>query len=138
MVYNIRIFHFVTCGVRMTMRQPARWWRRSCRGSGISFCHIKYVNRILSWKNSTEEAVTDVDLVVEAIVEDLNVKKTLFAKIDEVATPGTILASNTSSLSIGDIAAATARTDRCVYLLFSRLACYFTDLLDSTFSTRCR
>ena len=72
---------------------------------------------MLSWKNSTEEAVADVDLVVEAIVEDLDVKKTLFAKIDEVATSGTILASNTSSLSIGDIAAATARTDRCVYLL---------------------
>jgi len=75
------------------------------------------VSRI-SWKNSTEEAVADVDLVVEAIVEDLDVKKTLFAKIDEVATSGTILASNTSSLSIGDIAAATARTDRFVGLHF--------------------
>ena len=52
------------------------------------------------------------DLVVEAIVEDLEIKKSLFAKIDAVAPPSTILASNTSSLSIGDIASATNRKDK--------------------------
>jgi len=58
------------------------------------------------------------DLVVEAIVEDLEIKKSLFAKIDAVAPPNTILASNTSSLSIGDIASATNRKDKFVGLHF--------------------
>ena len=67
---------------------------------------------LLSWTQSAEEAASTSDLVVEAIVENLEVKKALFAKIDAAAPPNTILASNTSSLSIGDIAAATNRKDK--------------------------
>ena len=65
-----------------------------------------------SWTNCVEEASSTADLVVEAIVEDLEIKKSLFAKVDAAAPIHTILASNTSSLSIGDIAAATTRQDR--------------------------
>jgi len=75
------------------------------------------VSRI-SWTQSAEEAASTADLVVEAIVENLEVKKALFAKIDAAAPPNTILASNTSSLSIGDIAAATNRKDKFVGLHF--------------------
>ena len=67
---------------------------------------------LYSWTQSAEEAASTADLVVEAIVENLEVKKALFAKIDAAAPPNTILASNTSSLSIGDIAAATNRKDK--------------------------
>ena len=67
---------------------------------------------VFSWTQSAEEAASTADLVVEAIVENLEVKKALFAKIDAAAPPNTILASNTSSLSIGDIAAATNRKDK--------------------------
>jgi len=72
----------------------------------------------ISWTKSVEEAVTTSDLVVEAIVENLDVKKDLFSKIDAAAPTNTILASNTSSLSIGDIAAATKRQDKFVGLHF--------------------
>jgi len=72
----------------------------------------------ISWTNSAEEAAATADLVVEAIVEDLEIKKSLFAKIDAAAPANTILASNTSSLSIGDIAAATNRKDKFVGLHF--------------------
>lgn len=72
----------------------------------------------ISWTKSVEEAVVASDLVVEAIVENLNIKKELFSKIDAAAPPNTILASNTSSLSIGDIAAATQRQDKFVGLHF--------------------
>lgn len=57
-------------------------------------------------------AVKTADLVVEAIVENIDVKKKLFAQLDEVAPSHTIFASNTSSLPIGNIAAATNRADR--------------------------
>merc|ERR1719369_901407 len=72
----------------------------------------------ISWTKSVEEAVGASDLVVEAIVENLDIKKKLFAGIDAAAPPNTILASNTSSLSIGDIASATNRQDKFVGLHF--------------------
>jgi 3-hydroxyacyl-CoA dehydrogenase len=55
------------------------------------------------------EAFRDADLIVEAIFEDMAVKKDVFAKLDAVAKPGAILASNTSFLNIDEIAAATSR-----------------------------
>lgn len=58
------------------------------------------------------------DLVVEAIVESLDAKNALFAELDEACGPKTIFASNTSSLPITDMAAATSRADRFVGLHF--------------------
>ncbi len=53
--------------------------------------------------------LADVDLVVEAIVEELSVKQALFATLDEVCKPGVVLATTTSSLPIIEFAAATGR-----------------------------
>ena len=78
---------------------------------GGTLC-FTFLIMLYSWTQSAEEAASTSDLVVEAIVENLEVKKALFAKIDAAAPPNTILASNTSSLSIGDIAAATNRKDK--------------------------
>jgi len=67
----------------------------------------------LAW--STDPAATaaeGTDLVVEAIKEDLPLKRKLFKSLDEAAPEHTIFASNTSSLRIGDIAEATERKDR--------------------------
>lgn len=64
------------------------------------------------------EALGDRDLVVEAIVEDLARKKDLFRALDRTCGGETILASNTSSLTITDMAAATSRPDRTVGLHF--------------------
>lgn len=58
------------------------------------------------------EAVQDSDLVVEAIVENMDVKHKLFKNLDEVAPSKTMFASNTSSLSITEIASVTKRKDK--------------------------
>jgi 3-hydroxybutyryl-CoA dehydrogenase len=58
------------------------------------------------------------DIVIEAIVEDLEVKNALFGELDGLCGEGTIFASNTSSLTITDMAAATDRPDRFVGLHF--------------------
>ncbi len=64
------------------------------------------------------EALADRDLVIEAVVEDLAVKNELFQALDELCGDQTIFASNTSSLTITDMAAAVNRPDRVVGLHF--------------------
>ena len=59
-----------------------------------------------------------VDIVIEAITEDLALKNALFKELDGLCGPGTIFASNTSSLTIAELAAATKRVDRFVGLHF--------------------
>lgn len=62
--------------------------------------------------------LADCDLVIEAVVEDLAVKRTVWQEVDAIAPPRTIFASNTSSLSIVEQAAVTGRGDRFVGLHF--------------------
>ena len=63
-------------------------------------------------------ALADCDLIVEAAIEDMKIKKIIFAELDGVCKPSTILASNTSSLSITEIASATARPDQVIGMHF--------------------
>jgi len=62
--------------------------------------------------------LSEADLVVEAIVEDENVKQGLFRQLDSVCTDGTIFTSNTSSISITRLAASTGRPDRFIGMHF--------------------
>jgi 3-hydroxybutyryl-CoA dehydrogenase len=64
------------------------------------------------------EALGGVDLVVEAVPERLPLKRTVFAQLDAVCKPEAILATNTSSLSVTEIAVATGRPDRVVGVHF--------------------
>ncbi|MEN3613082.1 3-hydroxybutyryl-CoA dehydrogenase [Plantactinospora sp. ZYX-F-223] len=63
-------------------------------------------------------ALAEVDLVVEAVPERLDLKRRLFADLDRICRPTAILASNTSSLSVTEIAVATGRPDRVVGMHF--------------------
>ena len=64
------------------------------------------------------EDLAGCDIVIEAIVEQLEPKRQLFAALDAILAPGAILATNTSALSVTEIAAATTRPDRVVGLHF--------------------
>jgi len=55
------------------------------------------------------EALADCDLIIEAVYENMDVKKEIFGKLDKIAKPGAILASNTSYLDVNEIAASTGR-----------------------------
>ena len=60
----------------------------------------------------------DCDLVIEAAVENMEIKKQIFAELDKICKEETILASNTSSLSITEVASATNRPDRVIGMHF--------------------
>ena len=64
------------------------------------------------------EDIKDADIVIEAITENSNIKKSVFSELDQVCAPKTIFATNTSSLSITDIASATSRPDKVVGMHF--------------------
>ena len=63
-------------------------------------------------------AITDQSLVIEAIVEREDVKTAVFAELDSITTPATVLASNTSSISITKIASATMRPEQVIGMHF--------------------
>ena len=64
------------------------------------------------------EDLSDCDLIIEAVTEDINIKKDLFGQLDELCPEATIFASNTSSLTITEMAAATKRPTKFVGLHF--------------------
>ena len=63
-------------------------------------------------------ALSDVDLVIEAVFEDMDLKKSVFKRIDGICKPGCILASNTSYLDINEIADVTSRPEDVIGLHF--------------------
>lgn len=74
------------------------------------------ISRITASTNLTDAA--DVDLVIEAAVENMDIKTAIFKQLDEVAPAHAILASNTSSLPITEIAAATNRPEKVIGMHF--------------------
>ncbi|HVH62552.1 MAG TPA: 3-hydroxyacyl-CoA dehydrogenase family protein [Candidatus Dormibacteraeota bacterium] len=64
------------------------------------------------------EAARDADFVIEAVFEDLEVKRSIFAELDRAAPPQTVLASNSSTIGISKVADATERPDRCLNMHF--------------------
>ncbi len=65
-----------------------------------------------------KQALSGVDLVIEAIFEDIDVKKRLFRKLDAICPQETIFASNTSTLSITELSATTRRPEKCIGIHF--------------------
>jgi 3-hydroxybutyryl-CoA dehydrogenase len=72
----------------------------------------------LGTAHSVEEACREADIVIEAVPEEMEVKLEIFTLLDKFAKPGAIFASNTSSLSITEMAAITFRPEKCVGLHF--------------------
>jgi 3-hydroxybutyryl-CoA dehydrogenase len=79
------------------------------------------MNRVLSLISTTTDltkALSDMELVIEAVFEDMDVKKELFKKMDGICPKEAILGSNTSTLSITEMGAVTSRPGKCIGIHF--------------------
>jgi 3-hydroxybutyryl-CoA dehydrogenase len=72
----------------------------------------------LEYAGGVEEAAREADLVIEAVPEEMESKIEIFTLLDKICRPGTILASNTSSLSVTEIASVTYRAKKCIGMHF--------------------
>jgi 3-hydroxybutyryl-CoA dehydrogenase len=72
----------------------------------------------IEFASSVEEAAREADLVIEAVPEEMESKIEIFTLLDKVCRPGTILATNTSSLSVTEIASVTYRAAKCLGMHF--------------------
>jgi len=72
----------------------------------------------LAYASSVEQAAREADLVIEAVPEEMESKLEIFTLLDKVCRPATIIASNTSSLSVTEISSVTYRAPQCVGMHF--------------------
>jgi 3-hydroxybutyryl-CoA dehydrogenase len=71
----------------------------------------------INWDTNLDLAA-ESDFVIEAVLEDINLKKQIFQKLDSLCAADTIMASNTTALSVSEIAAATSRPDKIIGMHF--------------------
>jgi 3-hydroxybutyryl-CoA dehydrogenase len=106
-------------------RLPARWeWMRGFYRKDLpDFDEQRFDHAIASITTATDlaTAVADADLVIEAIPEDLGLKRKVWADVGAAAPERTIFATNSSSLRPSDFAAATGRPDRFLALHFANM-----------------
>jgi 3-hydroxyacyl-CoA dehydrogenase len=93
-------------------------WQRTVKSGRLSEADYGKRRALLSGTTDFEKAVGEADLVIEAVFENMAVKKEVFARLDKAARPGIVLASNTSTLSIDEIASATKRPELVIGMHF--------------------
>lgn len=117
--------NFANAGIPVTLIET----EQAALDKGLVRISGNYANTVSKGRLSQEEmdrrmalltgstdmnAIADADIVIEAVFEDMNVKKAIFTKLDAIAKPGAILATNTSTLDVDEIAAVTKRPEDVV------------------------
>ncbi len=92
-------------------------YERTAQRGGITQDDVEKRMKLISGSLDLN-ALKDVDLVIEAVFERMDIKKEVFAKLDAIAKPGAILATNTSGLNIDEIASVTKRPEAVIGLHF--------------------
>lgn len=90
-------------------REIARW--------GMTQSEMKAILGRIKWTADMDE-MSECDLIIEAVDENLQLKRLIFKKLDEIANPETIIISNTSTLSLSKIAEITDREDKIIGMHF--------------------
>jgi 3-hydroxybutyryl-CoA dehydrogenase len=97
--------------IRVNLDRAVELGKLSAGAADTALGHLEYAG-------SVEEAAREADLVIEAVPEEMESKIEIFTLLDKICRPSTILASNTSSLSITEIASVTYRAKKCLGMHF--------------------
>ncbi|KQW71074.1 3-hydroxyacyl-CoA dehydrogenase [Phenylobacterium sp. Root77] len=93
-------------------------YERTASRGGITAEQVEQRVGLITGSLSMEDSFADVDLVIEAVFERMDIKKDIFTKLDAICKPGAILATNTSGLDIDEIASVTKRPESVIGLHF--------------------
>ena len=109
--------------VSLPVREQGMAWIRQSFEEGVARGKVNPQQKDaalaqLTTARSVEEACREADLVIEAVPEEMEIKIEIFTILDKFAKPGAIFASNTSSLSITEMAAVTFCPEKCVGMHF--------------------
>jgi len=116
--WNVSLFDISSDALERAKLTIAKNLERQVAKSLISAEDAQAALERISLTDNLALAVQNASLVIEAATENVDIKLKLFAQLDELCDPSTILASNTSSIAIGRIAAATKRPDRVIGMHF--------------------
>jgi 3-hydroxybutyryl-CoA dehydrogenase len=97
--------------IRANLDKAVELGKVNTSDADAAFCRLEYAG-------SVDQAARDADLVIEAVPEEMESKIEIFTMLDKICRPTTILASNTSSLSVTEIASVTYRAKKCVGMHF--------------------
>src|SRR5947209_17103819 len=97
--------------IRANLDKAAELGKIMPNDAEAAFSRVEYAGTV-------EEAARQADLVIEAVPEEMESKIEIFTLLDKICRPGTILASNTSSLSVTEIASVTYRPKKCLGMHF--------------------
>jgi 3-hydroxybutyryl-CoA dehydrogenase len=97
--------------IRANLDKAVELGKVSATDAGAALSRLEYAG-------SVEHVAREADLVIEAVPEELESKIEIFTLLDKICRPGTVIASNTSSLSITEIASVTYRAKQCVGMHF--------------------
>ena len=115
--FRTRVFDLDQAALDRARSQTEAFLRKSVERGKLSADKLPEI--MSQWNGSTNLAdFADCDLIIEAVFENLPVKHDLFAKLDKICMPQTIFASNTSTISITEIAGGSGRPDRFVGMHF--------------------
>jgi 3-hydroxybutyryl-CoA dehydrogenase len=105
--FDVILFDIDSDRVKVALQQIERTYAKGLERQKVSEVSVNAARQRISTNSDLEEAIRNADLVIEAVPENMELKKNLFASFEAHGKPGVILASNTSSLSITEIASAT-------------------------------
>ncbi|CAM3692808.1 3-hydroxyacyl-CoA dehydrogenase family protein [Polaromonas hydrogenivorans] len=115
--FRTRVFDLNQAALDRARGQTEAFLRKSVERGKLAADKLPEI--MSQWSGSTDLAdFADCDLVIEAVFESLPVKHDLFGKLDKICAPRTIFASNTSTISITEIAGGSGRPDRFVGMHF--------------------
>lgn len=116
--FETRLFDPYPESLERGINQIEDFWRKGIERGKTTIEDKENWSRNLSYEGELEKTTSDADLIIEAAPENLDLKKGIFSELDKIAKPEAILASNTSSLSIGVLADGLSQPGRVIGMHF--------------------